>query len=409
MKSRINVNRTKKRGGAKLGEGSFGCVIYPHIPCKSGKSYKIPTASKLVKISDRYPIRDLQEELRANKLIRALDPSNKYFVSILDYCKLSKVSRRIFESRNNVRMQYYNSNGEDDSKCVLNTNRVNYNLIMPYAGVDLYYVLKKSKYFDIKAAIKTKIKFVVRHLLTAIHILHRHQLAHRDIKPENMLFNLRQQDNASSRQMLSCGIIDFGLIYDVRRLGESSNEMLYTVGSPGYIPVEYYLKGYLIDYKSRNMDYSVLKTKILDKINIDLEELDSIYREGHIGIFDSIRTTDKITKDTVARILLPSSNLEEHRFLDRSLISKMYDVFSDLVARNKLILEFYRPISGLIYKHDIFSMGMVFYEIFKSLELDDPQFLDLIKHMVELDPFKRFTVLECLEHSYLHGTRNSKN
>ena len=103
------LKRTKKlKGGTKLGEGSFGCVVAPSIPCNNKKLYPVKTASKIVVVSGKEHLRELNEEIRLSHLLNKLDPNNKYFITILSSCKMSRVDPKNLSSRDNIFLQNLN-------------------------------------------------------------------------------------------------------------------------------------------------------------------------------------------------------------------------------------------------------------------------------------------------------------
>ena len=59
-----------------------------------------------------------------------------------------------------------------------------------------------------------------------------------------------------------------------------------------------------------------------------------------------------------------------------------------------------KDIEGYVYKIDVFSLGVVFFNTYMDLDIRNDKLLDLIKNMMRLDPDKRLSVLECLKHPY---------
>ena len=136
------------KGGKKLGEGSFGCVIVPNIKCIGSKikyNSKIKTVSKLVGFKNKEDLKDLHDEIRINELIKSFDPTNKYFITILEHCKINTNDKDSIETRDNLSVQNYDYNADKYNKCILNKNRLNYNLIMPFAGLDLIDIINEEK------------------------------------------------------------------------------------------------------------------------------------------------------------------------------------------------------------------------------------------------------------------------
>ena len=71
-----------KKGGALLGEGSYGCVFHPSLPCEGEQASRKGVGKILV---DRAEARD---ELVIMKKIQKIDPEHKYVNPILHNCKV---------------------------------------------------------------------------------------------------------------------------------------------------------------------------------------------------------------------------------------------------------------------------------------------------------------------------------
>ena len=401
VKSTKKLNRLQK-GGYKVGQGSFGCVILPNIPCSPDKKYSKPTVSKLVAIMDKHSLIELHEEIRINKLLNKIDPSNKYFISIIDVCKISQINQKQLETRDNIALHHYDSNIEKHNKCSINKNRVNYNLIMPFAGNDLFHVIEDDK-SEFKMSIMTsKIKFIIKHLLTAIKLLHKHQIIHQDIKLENITFNLNIPE-----KRIECGIIDFGIAYDVKKMGVNDDIFSYNVGTPGYIPPEAYIAELIYRYGSHKLNNPNIKKQILKKLNHELSDSSMFYES--IGMYNSIFKKKKITRNTLLEFISPVLYSASNSYFNSIDLSEVYDIYNDLIKHDKIVIEYFKSDgAGLFYKYDIYAMGIVFYQIFKTLKLEDPSLLDLIKNMIMINPFKRYNIHQCLEHPYLKNLSISK-
>ena len=100
------MTKTKKllQGGKYLGEGSYGCVISPAIPCidkytqrktkkqNHHKREKTPknntTKGKSVSKIIIAPDKDSKDELIISNLIKQIDPKQTYFITYNEYCQL---------------------------------------------------------------------------------------------------------------------------------------------------------------------------------------------------------------------------------------------------------------------------------------------------------------------------------
>lgn len=65
------------------------------------------------------------------------------------------------------------------------TSRKHYCLVYDLCDYDLYYLIKKNKF---KPLDKKYIKLIAKDILTGIHVLHEKKIIHSDVKPDNILF-----------------------------------------------------------------------------------------------------------------------------------------------------------------------------------------------------------------------------
>ena len=122
------MSKTRKllKGGKYLGEGSYGCVISPAIPCidkytqrktkkitnntKEKSHYNNTIKHKSVSKIIIAPDRDSKDELLMSNLIKQIDPKQSYFITYNEYCHLKKIPHY----RNNTSRVKYINNG---SRC----------------------------------------------------------------------------------------------------------------------------------------------------------------------------------------------------------------------------------------------------------------------------------------------------
>ena len=347
-------------------------------------------------------LNELREEIRVNKILKDIDPTNKYFITIVDNCKFSQLDPIELAARNNITMQYYDGNAGKYNKCIINKNKVNYNLVLPYAGNDLFDILNKDTYSYKLSILSKKIKVIVKHLLTGLRLMHKHQIVHQDIKLENTTFNIDLVN-----KQIQCGFIDFGLAYDVKHMGANDDIFSIYSGTPGYIPVEVFLAHIMYSQGIHKIQDPSIKSKIIKKLENELYETDMMYRAEKIGLYGSLFSNNKITRNTIMDFMNPQK--ENDKFFKTSDLSEIYNIYSDLIHRNKLITEYFKPVTGLFYKRDVYAIGIVFYQIFRILKLNDPLLLDLIKNMIIVNPLKRYNANQCYDHPYITSIYKSKH
>ena len=184
--------KTILQGGKFLGEGAYGCVITPPLPCilpqnLSKNKYKYTNKNININIKKHIgtqldthldtqleqqtdksvskiiiaPNRDSNDEITISSLIKHFDPHQKYFITYDNYCYLQKIpSNRNNTSRvkytNKKRDHYFSldnkgrkiqtnnnsttknsSKHNDANKCLIDLSLKPINIIMPYGGYDL--------------------------------------------------------------------------------------------------------------------------------------------------------------------------------------------------------------------------------------------------------------------------------
>ncbi len=164
--SRKNLGqRGGQKGGIKIGEGGFGCVYRPQIPC-DGKTVQPGYVTKVIDKVEA--IKELNE---CNK-IKDIDPQNKYFVYPLKMCKItSQVIPNIRDC------SLYTSNS------VL--------LQLPDGGQTLQDIkIKKDEIIDFLRSWLS--------LFYGLELLHNNGMAHMDIKTINTVSKLENKNTGSS-------------------------------------------------------------------------------------------------------------------------------------------------------------------------------------------------------------------
>jgi len=382
-------NHYKQKGGKKLGEGGFGCVITPPILCSS-KTSKISKpnlnivstkqqkfVSKLITTDlNKIDLEYLNEEKEIYKKIKKIDPEQKNFIYPVNICKLDKhinldrndVKRVKFiksyiSSSNNSTQYYTDESGKKKSTsrskkyCFINQNSKPLNIIFPYGGINLHDILRYKKYRHYKLYYKKFYQIIFYKLLLQIKELHNINIIHADIKLENIICFLPKKINNNwiyNDNLIK--IIDFGLSYDVKK--HYKNHIYYFAGTE--IPIDI-----LIASNIKNNQYSQIK-KIINDFRYENE-----FIEEYTNLFND---------DSI-----------------KHLINKLHT----LIRNNNYELEYRKDLDGFSYKIDIYSLGMtfVFYLGLLNLEIPD-KFATLLKKMLEIDPSKRYNIDDCLNDSF---------
>ena len=82
-------------GGKFLGEGSYGCVVTPAIPCNKSNSISNPSLNKSLKQSVSKiiiaPTETDKDEITISNKVKRLDPNQIYFITFVDACYIKQI------------------------------------------------------------------------------------------------------------------------------------------------------------------------------------------------------------------------------------------------------------------------------------------------------------------------------
>ena len=407
----IRRTRVKRQqGGRKVGEGGFGCIVGPAIPCSQTKKYKADSISKIIHVRDQ---EDYKQELHIYDLARKVDPQQKYILGIREECLLDIPTALARQPRDIIEAQFtdakhkgkeytiidpgythLNNNNVRKSYCKLDRTLKPRNIIMDYGGIDLYDIITNtySEEFYLCQKFATQI---FKNILIAIKLLHSTKVVHRDIKPENLIYKpVKKIDKKKRRVILfpMVRVIDLGLAEDISRL-DGKNASIRNVthrGTSGYIPLEIDMLEYIYTLsESYDINEPVFKKSVVK------DALDT-YKDSGLSHAYYLTATDlQIDSD------YESSNTAEHtEKLKQARIDteKLFDKFKLELETNQLPGKYFKQYDGYVYKTDVFALGLTIEKIAKKLHVLNDKTADLIKHMTEFDPDKRYNIHDCLKH-----------
>lgn len=225
----MNKYSKNKTGGKFLGEGQYGCVYSPPIPCKIERYDTYFNAKSVGKIIDNSAAGKM--EIKISKFFSELDPNGKYINPFLGNCRITKNAllksdndlTKCKLTRDHVETQpekkteskmkgYLNKmKGKFEKKPPEIPEKIYTQIVYKYKGDDLLNFLKEQNK-------NLPLSFYISGLLNiakGIQLLEKKHYAHTDIKPDNILVaDVEKQQ----QQML---LIDLGLadklenIYDI--------------------------------------------------------------------------------------------------------------------------------------------------------------------------------------------------
>lgn len=393
MKSKINksTNKTKKLiGGKFLGQGSYGCVITPAISCNKKRNSNKNTISKVSKIILK-PDKYVNEEMNVSEQIKKLDKKGKYFITFDDSCNLKQipsdrsniVSSRFYRKSNHIVLD--KKKKLDKYYCPVDLSENPINIIMPYGGIDMFDLTYNNDNNDknnfktiLNKTVLENIRECFKNLVEGLYILHSNNIVVRDIKEENIIANLSIINKTTKKYNATLKYIDFGLSEILTKSFTSNRKNILPSGTEIYISPEIFItdeinnnNGY---YENNELLYNLiyfLKKNTYDFIYEDLKEYNILkdFKQTIINLFN------KIAKQ----------NENNNEILD------------NYFGRGKL------KYNGYLQKADIFALGLTIYHFLVENKIDVKKnriLYDLLINMIQLNPEKRFNVLECLKHPY---------
>jgi len=426
---KLYTKKKIQKAGVKLGKGSFGCVVKPAIKCKSNQNVKKYVSKIILNVNNS----DYKQEIEILNYIKKIDPKNEYCISLIDECKLNtnqnfnrndkdiikvKYDTTINQDSNSYATEQYsivdtdfqtfqsnNSKKElQKNHCLIDpSEKYEYrNQIQVYGGKKIKPILKNENNvfktdFNL---IKKNYKFIITHLLKGCKLMHDNEFIHRDIKFDNLVYSINSNNKPTFRY------IDFNLA----NLFKNKSKILQYSGTPGYIPIDFYLyyKMYNYNKEGNNLNQNDIKSKILNIVILKyIEQIDIIILEADSkldamldGPIAFIETPGKPIK---LRRQYPTGKKPKLAYLsvtDKEL-NKMYDIYKKIIVNKIKHNKFaFNKINGLIYKTDIYSLGIVIGMIVDLLNIKNIKLQKLIELMTHKETFKRLNINSCLKFEF---------
>ena len=294
-----------------------------------------------------------------------INPSQKYIImySLNGSClPLKKGDKVIVDDNNKIEgtIQSVDTNGGSIDYIESKDKRVKsipVNLVHRFCG-DLFVEHKYVLYNNFGTPKLRHKNF--KTLLRAIHILSENSIIHGDLKLENLICN----DKGEIR------IIDFGGALCLDKIKMNKNQYC-----QDYVYDDEYINNILLNmFTTYTPRYTPIEVSVIKLL------LRNYSREKIIGsIYEKI---DKyFFKNTSPEII-------------NEMINKIVD------NKDSILKNTYCRKSSILYKYDVYSMGVVFYEICRfidsTFESIEPKTIKLINAMIEFDYQKRKDIKQCL-------------
>ena len=413
-KNNIQNKNITLKGGKFIDKGSFGCVLTPALPCTTSDINLNTSISKIIK----HESETLKREIAISDQLKKLDPGNKFYITIDKYCFINDIPRNRTDLANvsykdeklkdltlDKTDKFNRGKQIDKHYCDIDIDMKPMNLIMPYAGISLSSVMKterKRKGFkaQMHQMFVNDLKIYFKHLIIGLLKMHNNRIVNRDIKQNNiMLFwkdiksksinnegNDKPNDKANDKanDIMSIRYIDFGLseFLTSEICKDISNISLH--GTTYYLSPEIFICYLIRKYENYSEQKQLLK--IMDYIS-------------------------KYTKKAFSR-------LGERNILQNidSYINSIYKKIKFTYDKNRILNVYFgndnNKFNGYLQKADVYALGLSIYEtLYRYSEIDvkkNEMLHSLLLNMIELDPDKRYNIVQCLGHRYFTEKKNKK-
>ena len=410
-KNKKTTPRTKKRGlqgGNKLGEGGFGCVIVPHIPCSKKE---LPKSKIYISKIIQSNFRDYREEVKLMNKIKKIDPNNKHLISFEDTCVLndndvknrkyagdilrvkyntigSKISKEKFTILDKKVNNKLKKEDIDNDYCKFDPRLQYFNQIQIEGGNELNMYFKLPEVDSNYKYLKNNCGYIFKYLLTGLKLLHKNKVVHRDIKPNNILLNIK--NNKGYPRFIDFGLsTDFNEDYEIEDIGHRH-------GTATYIPIDIFIAYKIIklSYKNVNVFTPIGINKLKTEINKTYISKYKDYYEKNKLNKSFLKFKSSTEKDNLVNTKEYVNATDIHNLLIKLLIQ---------YKKGRLLLNHKRHYDGYMYKGDVFALGLTFKKFYDALKINNNKIENLIKHMVQTNPDKRYNVNQCLKHISLRS------
>jgi serine/threonine protein kinase len=425
-----NINKNKKmsilKGGTKLGQGSYGCVITPPIDCLTNKLLRKPKIEKnesyISKIIDTKYSEVAFSELNIGSKLLSIDNNHNFLVPFINACYfthqkhpdiiyLKNNGRHISSSPDNSNIS--NSIMNDDNtnmgslhsrlikdnkgKCILNNNTEYISLFGINAGDNMSTLLNLNNNNNKILFIKNNYWYVFSYMIKGLSLLHSKNIIHKDIKPSNMVASfdyLNKTENDLPLIKSKYRYIDFGLSIHLNRRKYSMSDIneLFSNGTHYYTPLEIFAVRVLnkLIKQSRHIDDSDFEYLM----NLKTDKIFQKNRDYYH--YEGIRNnTFKSKNDSMS-----NRNYYLTPLKYENIIKHIVELYKNNQLENK--------IPELLKSWDIYSLGITFAKIIIKCDIHDQELNNIILKMIDLNFEKRINMNQLIKiKPYISNITNS--
>ena len=387
-----------QKGGKILGYGAFGCVLEPNLKCKKRDKTKYISKISIIEIDNYNDLESIEDEIRISEKVKKIDKKLKHFSPIINYCKLidkKKITREDIKFINTESSNFSIKN-KNRSKCIINlhSSYVVINLILENAGINLTNILSNSKYNIEKKILKNHLNNTITYMLEGLSYLHFNNITHKDIKPDNICVKI-----INNKPLVK--FIDFGLSEDLSEYEKKYKNIIYS-GTPCYMSPDYIvllelINGHLIHNLNQLSTRNI--SEIVNNCYSSLKEnMSSFTKKGLNKKFLNIIKSDdnSFERITFDSSIIKTKNINQYNLINKKDIYDLLIYIINLYKKKKLLEYYFKPVNGINSKLDIYSLGLVFFEMIIDLKTENILLIQLVKHMLELNSIDRYSIKDCL-------------
>ena len=218
---KIKVTKKNLKGGKKLGQGSYGCVVNPPLKCLNKQLLR----DNSFEMSDEYISKIIKTkysdvsfaELNMGVKLNKIDMKHNFFVPFINACYFTpqkhndiiylsadgKIISSNPDDTNSDSSESYHTDIEfrtdvstnimkqNKNKCILKKNNDYINLIGPIAGDNLSNILLNHKNISKINFIKNNYWYIFSYMVKGLSLLHNKNIVHKDIKPSNLVVDFK--------------------------------------------------------------------------------------------------------------------------------------------------------------------------------------------------------------------------
>lgn len=311
-----------------IGEGAFGCVIKPSLPCSNKKiSYKN-------KISKVMFSKEAVKELKEYAIIAKADKTRKFYLGVPTHCRVKKTKETIkaIEKCVHLKKKYFHKKSIKEGIKQLDL------LVMEDGGMNLKMLAIMIDVMRVTPENSIKVKKIwleMHKMFRGILLFQKHGIVHHDVKPQNIVYNLT--DNKAN-------FIDFGhmrnIYYEIKKSAASDN--------------------WIYDYPFWNYPFEIQFLNKNDYMKFSSKTVSEKERAFSILLDDIHNSSDTKFVDAF-RIFLDYIIYNKNKSEEKKIISKYLFAYHKMIIEQVLPDKYEEFLHKSVKSIDVYGLGMSLY------------------------------------------------